>query len=56
MNVLATEFMQCFDGFWHGKSLAFTVAIISAVLAFLIWFIGIHLRTDLDTDSRSDAS
>jgi hypothetical protein len=55
MNVLATEFMQWFDGLWHGKSLAFTVAIISAVLAFLIWLIGVHRQTNLDKDSRSEA-
>ena len=55
MNVLATEFMQWFDGLWHGKSLAFTVGIISAVLAFLLWFIGIHRQTDFDTNSRDKA-
>jgi hypothetical protein len=55
MNILATEFMQWFDGLWHGMSLAFTVGIISAVLAFLLWFIGIHMETDLDTDSWDEA-
>ena len=55
MNVLATELMQWFDGLWHGRSLAFTVGIISAVLAFLAWFIGIPPQTNLDTDSQNEA-
>jgi hypothetical protein len=55
MNVLAKEFMHWFDGLRHGKSLAFTVGIISVVLAFLIWFIGVHLQTNLDPDSRYEA-
>ncbi|MBI5589698.1 MAG: hypothetical protein HY881_04355 [Deltaproteobacteria bacterium] len=55
MNVLATEFMQWFDGLWHGRSLAFTVGIVSTVLAFLVWFIGIHLQTNLDTESQYEA-
>jgi len=55
MNVLATEFMQWFDGLWHGRSLAFTISIISAVLAFLLWFIGIHRQTNLETDSQNEA-
>jgi hypothetical protein len=55
MNVLAVEFMQWFDGLWQGRPLAFTVGIISAVLAFLLWLIGIHLQSNLDTDSRSEA-
>ena len=55
MNVLASEFMQWFDGLWHGRSLAFTVGVISAVLAFLLWFIGIHLQTNPDADSQNEA-
>jgi hypothetical protein len=55
MNVLATEFMQWFDGLWQGRSLAFTIGIISAFVAFLFWFIGIHLQTNLDNDSRNEA-
>jgi hypothetical protein len=37
-NVLASEFRQWFDGLWHGRSLAFTVACLSVLLAlaFLI--------------------
>ena len=35
MNVLVTEFREWFDGSWHGKKLAFTVAFITVALAFL---------------------
>jgi len=37
-NVLVSEFRQWFEGFWRGRSLAFTVAFISVLLAlaFLI--------------------
>jgi hypothetical protein len=37
-NVLATEFRHWFDGLWHGRSLAFTVAVISVVLALVYRF------------------
>lgn len=33
-NVLADEFRRWFDGLWHGKTLAFTVAFISIVISF----------------------
>ena len=32
-NVLAVELRQWFDGLWHGKTLAFTVAFLAALLA-----------------------
>ncbi|MFI5165658.1 MAG: hypothetical protein ACHQQS_03480 [Thermoanaerobaculales bacterium] len=32
-NVLAVEFMTWFDGLWHGRSVAYTVAVISLLLA-----------------------
>lgn len=32
-NVLAAEFRIWFDGLWHGKSLAFTVAVLAVLLA-----------------------
>jgi ABC-type phosphate/phosphonate transport system permease subunit len=38
-NLLATEFSRWFGTLWHGKSLAFTVMVISAVIAALFYFI-----------------
>jgi hypothetical protein len=32
-NVLAREFIRWFDGLWHGKSLAFTVAFITILIS-----------------------
>jgi len=32
-NVLGAELRQWFDGLWHGRSLAFTVAVLAALLA-----------------------
>jgi len=32
-NVLGVEIREWFDGLWHGKHLAFTVAILAALLA-----------------------
>jgi hypothetical protein len=32
-NVLAVELRQWFDGLWHGRSLAFTVAVLAALVA-----------------------
>lgn len=35
-NVLASEIRDWFAGLWHGRALAFTVACLSALLAFAI--------------------
>ena len=32
-NVLGVELRQWFDGLWHGRSLAFTVAVLAALVA-----------------------
>ena len=50
LNVLATEFTEWFDGLWHGKELAFTVAFIALALASLCWFLATHPPSDRDTD------
>lgn len=42
VNILFTEFRQWFDGLWHGKSLAYTVAVITVILSFTFWFVAIH--------------
>ena len=50
LNVLATEFTEWFDGLWHGKELAFTLAFITVALASFCWFLATHPPSDLDTD------
>jgi hypothetical protein len=37
-NVLAAEFREWFDSLWHGKRLAFTVAVITVIAAFAFKF------------------
>ena len=39
-NVLAAEFMQWFDGLWRGRQLAFTVAVITAIVSFFVFLAG----------------
>ncbi len=46
LNVLAAEFMQWFDGLWHGRQLAFTVAWITIFVSFCIFFIAYRLPSD----------
>lgn len=42
-NVLAVEFMGWFNGLWHGRSLAFTVAFISVVVCLGYLFFAVLL-------------
>ncbi len=41
-NVMSAELMQWFEGLWHGKSLAGTVAVITAIVAWIFWFVATH--------------
>ena len=45
-NVLADEFTRWFDGLWHGKSLAFTVACITVFISLVIFIVAYHLPAD----------
>lgn len=38
VNVLATEFTKWWDGLWHGRNLASTVAWLTILLALAFWF------------------
>ena len=49
MNVLASEFMNWFEGLWHGKSLALTVACITGVISIGLLFVAYHLTSDTDS-------
>ncbi len=46
MNVLADEFMRWFSGLWHGRTLAFTVAGITVVISFVLFFVARNLMSD----------
>jgi hypothetical protein len=47
-NVLAGEFSRWFDGLWHGRSLAFTVACITIFISSVIFIVAYHLPADTD--------
>ena len=49
MNVLASEFMNWFEGLWHGESLAITVACITAAISLGFLFVAYHLPSDTDS-------
>lgn len=48
-NVLAAEFREWFDSLWHGQRLAFTVAAISLISAYIFRFFATPLPEDPDT-------
>src|ERR1035438_373202 len=47
MNILATGFSRWWGSLWHGRSLAYTVAWLTAFLAFAFWFIATRRARDL---------
>jgi hypothetical protein len=51
VNVLANEMVRWFVGLWHGKSLAYTVACISVIISFGVFFVANHLPTDTKSDA-----
>ena len=50
-NVLADELRNWFVRLWHGTSLAYTVACITIVISFGIFFVARHSPTDSKSDS-----
>jgi hypothetical protein len=53
-NVLADEFRRSFVGLWHGKSLAFTVACITLLISFGVFYAAHHTPSSLESDTRSE--
>jgi hypothetical protein len=53
-NVLANEFMGGFDGLWHGKSLACTVACITTAISLGVFFVAHHMPSGLEADARNE--
>ena len=45
-NVMANELRNWFDGLWHGRSLAFTIAFITVLLSFGFFYTARHLPSD----------
>jgi len=53
-NLLASEFIQWFDGLWHGKRLAFTLACITLLLAGAFLYVGAPLPPDPDAGASGE--
>jgi len=52
--VLADEFRRWFIGLWHGKSLAFTIAVITIFLSFAGFFTARHLPSPSTSDISAE--
>ena len=52
-NVLAAEFREWFDGLWHGKRLAFTVAVITVAAACAFKFFATPLPPDPEANGAN---
>ena len=48
--VLADDFRRWFNGLWHGKSLAFTIAVITILASFAGFFTARHLPPRSESD------
>lgn len=55
-NVLATEFRHWFSSLWHGKSLAFTVAVLSVFLALAYDFFATPLPPADEADTGREGN
>jgi hypothetical protein len=53
-NLLGSEFVDWFDGLWHGKRLAFTVACITLVVAGALLYFGAPLPPDSDAGAAGE--
>jgi hypothetical protein len=53
INVLADEFMRWFDGLWHGKALASTLAVITPLVAAGLFLAGYYLLHDEGSDNAA---
>ncbi|HJV33776.1 hypothetical protein [Geomonas sp.] len=49
-SAVAQEIMLWFAGLWHGKNLAFTIAVLAIVVSF--WFFFVDYFSDADDDSE----
>ena len=52
--VLADGFMRWFAGLWHGTSLAFTVACLSAIMSFVVFVVANNVPSRLTSDAPCD--
>ncbi len=56
-NVLASQLREWFGGLWHGRSLAYTIAVLGLIAAAVAWFALTPLPAPSDEDATpSDTS
>ena len=53
-NVLAAEFQDWFAGLWHGRALAGTVAVLTAVATLAFRFVATHPGPEVNEPAGSD--
>jgi hypothetical protein len=49
-NLLASEFMQWFNGLWHGKTLGITIGCLTGVICLGILLVAYNLPSDSDSE------
>ena len=52
LNVLAVECRQWLESLWRGKTLAYTLALLTVMLSSLVWFIGSHAASHVDPQAE----
>ena len=50
-NLLASQLRHWFDGLWHGRTLAFTIAVISVLLALAYEFLATPMPAGAEGES-----
>ena len=55
-NVIANKFSRWFDGLWHGRSLAFTVAFLTLVIAFGYFLVARYVTSQSEADADNGNS
>ena len=51
--ILSLQIQQWFFSLWHGRSLAYTVAVISLLLALAFWFLAAHPPIEEEAEDKS---
>jgi len=52
INILAVEFRQWFDRLWRGQNLSYTIACLTVIFSYILWFIGSHSTLNGDPHSE----
>jgi hypothetical protein len=52
INVLAVAFRQWLESLWRGQHRAYTLAFLTVMLSSILWFIGSHAASHVDTHAE----